>query len=99
MGNEKRRNQRKSIERRAWIDCGDGSPLVLTSLGNMSETGAKLVFTEPAQLPAEFVLQLSVDGRVARKCRLAWTDGNFVGVQFTAKLVAGAARAMESIES
>ena len=55
MKNEKRRNQRKAIERRAWVDRSDGSRLMECALGNMSDTGAKLVFTEPTQLPEEFI--------------------------------------------
>jgi hypothetical protein len=98
MNNEKRRSQRKAIGRRAWIDRADGSPLMQCALGNMSDTGAKLVFAEPAQLPDEFVLRLSVDGRVARKCRLAWKDDKYIGVQFTAKLVTSASPAMQAGE-
>jgi hypothetical protein len=94
MNKEKRRNQRKPLERRAWIDRADNSPLTECALGNMSDTGAKLVFTEPPQLPDEFILRLTADGCVARKCRLAWTDDVRVGVQFLAKLINGPASAM-----
>ena len=56
-------------------------------LDNMSETGAKLVFKEEMDLPVNFVLRLSLDGRVARKCRLAWHSGNDIGVEFVARLL------------
>jgi hypothetical protein len=98
MRTEKRRNRRRSIDGRAWVDQADGSPLMVCSIGNMSDTGAKLVFSEPPQLPDQFILQLSSDGRVARKCRLAWVNGNTIGVQFIAKLIAGRTKAMESLD-
>ena len=86
MRNDKRKTGRKALERKAWIDQGGGSPELDCAIGNMSETGAKLLFTSPPKLSAEFVLRLSRDGRVARKCRLAWTSDNEVGVEFVARL-------------
>jgi PilZ domain len=89
MRADKRKSQRKSFDRRAWIDSVDGSPLAECVIGNMSDKGAKLVFESAPELPGEFILRLSVDGRVARKCRMAWTSNNDIGVQFVARLVTG----------
>jgi hypothetical protein len=72
MRSEKRKSSRKPFERRAWIDFGDGKPAYGCVLGNLSETGAKVVVPGNKELPDEFVLRLSPDGRVARKCRVAW---------------------------
>ncbi len=87
MESEQRRNQRKPLERHAWVVREDGSFVGQCALGNISETGAKLVFSVAPDLPDEFVLRLSLDGRVARKCRVAWKTANEVGVAFTARLV------------
>jgi hypothetical protein len=87
MPNDKRRKVRKPIERRVWIDAADGSVVAECKLLNMSETGAKLLLGAPKELPDSFILRLSKDGRVARKCRLAWNSGNEIGVAFTARLV------------
>ena len=85
---EKRRNFRKSFERRAWIDFEDGARPLDCVLGNLSETGAKLIIPSGLELPDEFVLRLTPDGRVARKCRIAWKAGGEAGVAFTARMVA-----------
>jgi hypothetical protein len=90
MHSDKRRSPRKSIERYVWIDLGDGSPPTECVLGNMSDTGAKLVLRAPREFPNEFILLISKDGRVARKCRVAWTSNNEIGVAFVARLVGAA---------
>jgi hypothetical protein len=87
MREEKRRSRRQSVARYAWIDLSDGSPPLKCVLGNMSDTGAKLIVDRSVELPAEFVLRLSADGRVARKCRLAWIKDLNIGVQFTARRI------------
>lgn len=89
MLSEKRKARRSSLERRAWIDLGDGSSMVECLLRDISDTGAKLLFTAPKELPDQFILRLSMDGRVARKCRVAWKSGNEIGVAFVAHLVSG----------
>lgn len=89
MISEKRKVCRSSLERRVWIDLGDGSPVVECVLRDISDTGAKLLCTAPKELPDQFVLRLSMDGRVARKCRVAWKSGNEIGVAFVARFVGG----------
>ena len=87
MKAEKRRANRVPFERRAWIDLGDGTPAFGCVLANLSDTGAKMLVPAGKELTADFVLRLSADGRVARKCRVAWKSGGEVGVTFTARLV------------
>jgi hypothetical protein len=90
---EKRKKQRKALQRKVWIDLGDGTPAIECALGNMSESGAKLIFSEqPGKLPHQFVLLLAQDGRVARQCRLAWNYGDEVGVEFIARRIGSALR-------
>jgi hypothetical protein len=85
---EKRKKQRKPLQRRVWIDLADGAPVIECALGNMSDTGAKLVFPNAVgKLPSQFVLLLAKDGQVARKCRLAWKEGDEIGVEFIARRV------------
>jgi hypothetical protein len=90
MTKEQRKNRRKPFERRAWVDPGEGAAIEECVLGNLSETGAKLIFKGQMDLPVNFILWLSSDGRVARKCRLAWHSGNEIGVEFVARLVTAA---------
>jgi hypothetical protein len=90
---EKRKMQRKSLQRRVWIDLANGAPAIECALGNMSDSGAKLIFSnEVGELPNQFVLLLAQDGRVARQCRLAWKYGEEVGVEFTARRIGPALR-------
>jgi hypothetical protein len=87
MKKDQRKNRRKPFERRVWIETENPTLIAECVVGNLSETGAKLVLKENLDLPVNFVLRLSGDGRVARKCRLAWHSGNEIGVEFVARLV------------
>jgi hypothetical protein len=96
---EKRKNQRKPLQRRAWIDLTNGAPLIECALGNMSSTGAKLLFPDGVgPLPHQFTLLLAQDGRVARKCRLAWKEHDEIGVEFTARRVSPTIRSSRAAE-
>jgi len=68
---DSRGSVRRAVRHRAWIDFEDGSPVRECLIGNMSDTGAKLIFDAPTRLPGFLVLWLSQDGRAARRCRLA----------------------------
>jgi hypothetical protein len=92
MGRELRKKRRLIFERRAWIEPGNGAPVELCIIENLSETGAKLVLRTGKRLPSYFILRLSEDGRVARKCRVAWQSGNESGVEFVARLLNTPAR-------
>jgi hypothetical protein len=87
MKKDQRKSERKPFARRAWIATDGGTSIEECVLGNLSDTGAKLVFRKEMDLPVNFVLRLTFDGRVARKCRLAWHCGNEIGVEFVARLV------------
>jgi hypothetical protein len=90
---EKRKKPRKALQRRVWIDLSNGAPVIECALGNMSDTGAKLIVPDAVgELPNEFILVLAEDGRVARKCRLAWKDRDEIGVEFTARRLSPAIR-------
>jgi hypothetical protein len=88
---EKRKSQRKPFERHAWVELADGS-VIECELGNLSDTGAKLVFDALKELPDQFILRLAQDGRVVRKCRTAWKADREIGVEFIARPVLPVAR-------
>ena len=79
---EKRKNFRRSITYPAFIDLGDGSPAIECTLCDASQEGALLAVVEPDSVPDEFILTLSSDGAVRRRCRVAWRTENQIGVEF-----------------
>jgi hypothetical protein len=50
----------------------------------VSAGGAKLIHSIADELPNEFFLSFSRDGRVRRRCQLAWRGENQMGVRFLA---------------
>ena len=79
---ENRKSRRKDVGYRAWLKCGDDPALLPCTLGDMSETGARLLVAEDVEIPDEFILQLTQTGSSYRKCRVAWRKGRKIGVAF-----------------
>jgi hypothetical protein len=83
----KRREPRSVINRRAWINVGDGLPLRNCTLIDISEGGARLSLDDVNELPDKFSLWLSRHGNPSYVCRIAWSGQNTIGVEF--ELAAG----------
>ena len=79
---ENRKSRRREVGYRAWLRYGDDPVLVPCTMRDASETGAQLVLPENADIPDEFILQLTEAGTASRKCRVAWRKKNKVGVAF-----------------
>ncbi|MGN6115243.1 MAG: PilZ domain-containing protein [Nitrobacter sp.] len=62
----------------------DGSWTQACVMRDAGQTGAKLEFESPLAHPGlkEFFLLLSATGTAARRCELAWVNGNEIGVKF-----------------
>jgi hypothetical protein len=88
MSAEKRRNLRRSVTYPAFIDRGDGSPVIECTLCDASQHGALLAVAKPASVPNEFTLVLSSGGAARRRCRVAWRTKDQVGVEFLKELKA-----------
>ena len=82
MGSENRKNARHFVRQPAVMINGDGSVLCSCIMLNVSATGALLKLNPQTALPREFMLVLSRDGQLRRKCSVAWRSENNVGVRF-----------------
>jgi hypothetical protein len=49
---------------------------------DLSSAGARLRVDPGMQVPAQFILVMSRDGRLNRRCRTVWRGEEFLGVQF-----------------
>jgi hypothetical protein len=49
---------------------------------DVSATGARLRFNRTSELPNEFILLLTKDGRVRRRCQIVWRNEDIVGIRF-----------------
>ena len=82
MSKDNRRAPRKLVNTFAFIYTVDGWPIGECKTVDMSSTGAKLVWTSPDDVPAEFLLSLSRDGKVRRRCHVKWRAADKIGVRF-----------------
>jgi hypothetical protein len=51
-------------------------------MSDVSAGGARLTLQTPDKLPDQFLLLLSRDGQLLRRCRLVWQSENTAGVRF-----------------
>jgi hypothetical protein len=79
---EKRKKIRRTLTYPAFINFGDGSPVLECTLCDASQDGAQLAVADPKRIPDEFILALSADGAARRQCRVAWRTEGQIGVEF-----------------
>jgi len=77
-----RREGREEVGRRAWLDTGNGGPLLPCTLVDISPGGAKLAIEEAEQVPQTFGLRLTRYGHPRFSCRTVWRTANALGVVF-----------------
>jgi hypothetical protein len=81
MITEQRRDPRHQLSLKCWIVCEDGKRIECHAQ-NFSKEGAFLTVDSAEQIPSHFTLAMTVDGQVSRSCRVAWTNGDKIGVEF-----------------
>ncbi|MFZ1922691.1 MAG: PilZ domain-containing protein [Xanthobacteraceae bacterium] len=77
-----RRESRKEVGRKAWLDIGGGRPLLVCTLVDISPSGAKLALDDAAQVPPIFDLRLTRDGKSNFSCRIVWRNIDALGITF-----------------
>jgi hypothetical protein len=82
MGQEKRQTKRTPIVHDGMIYGMDGTPIVACELRNVSATGAQIALAKEMEVPRSFLLALSHNGEVRRKCSVAWQFSIMIGVRF-----------------
>jgi hypothetical protein len=70
-----------------WLDIGDGQAPIACRLNSISEHRAKLELVLSSQISDEFVLYLTKDGKVARKCRIVERTESEIEVEFLARAI------------
>jgi hypothetical protein len=75
-----RREHREEKCQRAWLDTGEGGPLVACTLLDISPSGAKLEFDTNERIPETFCLRLTRYGHQHFSCRTVWRSSNMIGV-------------------
>ena len=79
---EQRRSIREHVDFPAWIDISDGSQPRSCTVLDVSEDGARIMASSPAELPKEFWLVLSKDRTRRRHCRIVWRSNTQAGLTY-----------------
>lgn len=78
---ERRAQERFPTHLEGRVVLGD-MPSVECIMWDVSNTGARIGFDHPVEIPLEFELHVPAEGACA-KVRLVWTNGREYGVMFT----------------
>ena len=81
MSKDRRTALRRGVTWTALMIDSAGRPVGECTIVDVSISGAKLV-PSSAEPPAEFVLVLSKNGGVRRRCLVTWRRADSVGVRF-----------------
>lgn len=76
---ERRKTERTEVDEVAYL-AGDGSSMRCRVL-NLSDRGAAIELPEKRLMRSQFTLMLERD-RTTRSCRLIWSSGDRIGVEF-----------------
>lgn len=79
---DKRRWPRKKVNTVCFLYTPDGSAIGACRVRDISMGGAQLVHSFSQAIPAEFLVSFSRNGKVRRRCRIAWSKGKQIGVCF-----------------
>jgi len=79
---ELRKKPRRQFQYTARILADAAAPPRPCAISDISDSGARIVLNSEADLPEQFVLLLTKEGRARRKCRVVWRSGTMVGVAF-----------------
>jgi PilZ domain len=82
MPSEQRQTPRRPFSANGFLYAPDGRAIGPCQVEDVSEGGAKLIHSADVELPLQFVLSLSRDGRVRRRCQIAWRAKHRLGVRF-----------------
>jgi hypothetical protein len=80
--NDSRKSARRGVRHGAWIFIGRSAPLIPCMLLDVSESGVRLKIDPATKVTGDFILVLSRDKRLNRRCRLIWRDAGVVGARF-----------------
>jgi hypothetical protein len=82
VSSDKRRSPRKKISTVGFLYTAEGWPLGECRIKDISSGGARLAHTLSDDVPAEFLLSFSRDGKVRRRCEVRWRSEKEIGVRF-----------------
>lgn len=82
---ELQKNLYKPDWHRASIFAGKGQPVVPCTIADITRTGAEITVDPQVEIPSEFTLLLTEDGRVRHHCRLLSRQETQIQVYFISR--------------
>jgi len=81
---ERRKHPREDVDHACWLRTDNSTHLAPARISNFSKGGARISYVAHIQIPDKFDLLMTEDGKVGRRCRVAWRSDKEFGVEFVA---------------
>ena len=78
-----RQLRRATFERTAWMEAD--KKLIPCMVIDISSSGAQMSVSDESNLPDDFSIRLTEDGKVRRSCHVVWRKPGLVEVAFTSR--------------
>jgi hypothetical protein len=76
------RAERRTLDLVCVVTTLSGALVGQCTLRDVSRTDARIVLDDASSVPDEFILHLTRNGMVWRKCKTAWRNGTDIGALF-----------------
>jgi hypothetical protein len=86
MSKDRRKHPRRDVNYACWVGGPDAPQLIQGKILNISEGGAKVVCGRLNEIPDDLHLYMTLDGKVARRCKVVWRSDDALGLMFVAKM-------------
>jgi hypothetical protein len=82
LGRRTTRSTRKSVQQPAWLIFEGSFAARPCTVLDLSDSGARIVASDPGSIPAKLRLAFSRDVHRGRPCEVVWQRGKTFGVRF-----------------
>jgi hypothetical protein len=82
------RARRTPLNRRGWVSLGPQHQAIECRVGDISETGVRILVQLNIEIPQELDLLLTAEGDVHRRCAVVWQSQGELGLRFIGRAAA-----------
>jgi hypothetical protein len=85
MSHNKRKQARQAVNIACWLRNVDASEFIEAYIRDISLGGVRVVFRPTESISDTVDLYMTRDGKIVRRCHVAWRQANTLGLMFVGK--------------
>jgi hypothetical protein len=80
-----RKDVRQAVNITCWLRNDTASKFIEARIRNISAGGVQVIVSSPNEISDTVDLYMTRDGKIARRCHVAWRRADTMGLMFVAK--------------